>query len=82
MKIFTILTAVVFSLISLNVFAQFSDTLQIEKDAMLREYGGTGDNVNYGDYKYLNMHGQMLVTLSSTVLWSNLICRNTHLAQQ
>ena len=55
MKTFTILTAVVFSVISLTVFAQFSDTLPAEKDALLRQYNGIGDNTNRGNYQYTNM---------------------------
>ena len=56
MKTVTILALVLFNLVSLVAFTQVSDTIQADKDAMIREYGEEGDNINYGNYEYINIH--------------------------
>jgi len=56
MKTFTILTLVLFNLVSVISFTQVTDTIPAEKDAMIREYAEEGDNTNYGNYEYINMH--------------------------
>ena len=55
MKTLTILTVALFSLIGITGFAQFSDALLVEKDALLRQYNGVGDNTNRGNYPYTYM---------------------------
>jgi len=56
MKAIILVSAALLNLISIISFSQSSITLQPEKDAITRELAGTGDNTNYGNYAYLNMH--------------------------
>jgi Secretion system C-terminal sorting domain len=56
MKIRNLLIAVLLNLVSTITFAQITDTIQVEKDALIREFNGVGDNTNYGNYPYINMH--------------------------
>lgn len=41
-------------------------TLNVERDAMIRYYNGDGDDRNYGDYAFLNMHAW---TNNSAIVW-------------
>ncbi len=71
MKTVTILALVLFNLIILGAFSQVSDTIEADKDAMIREYAEEGDNTNYGDYEFINMHswtnGQVMVVHRSLI---------------
>ncbi len=71
MKTLTTLTVVLLSLMSEFSYSQISDTIQAEKDALIRELSEVGDNINYGNYAYLNMHAW--TNQSNTVVHRSLI---------
>jgi len=56
MKTIKLLKVGLLSLFYTVTFAQTTVTLQPEKDAVIRELAGTGDNTNYGNEAYVNMH--------------------------